>query len=70
MNIETTTGAIIQPTKVTVTEKSTQPTIQNNKNLISNNVKFKTLYVSNKSNNKLHKSDHRHVKKYYLENIV
>lgn len=75
--IETTTQqttaveTTIQPTtKEIITEKQTQPTTKNNKELTTNNVYIKTLYVGNKSNGKLHRSDCRHTKKLLPENIA
>ena len=67
----TITETTTQPTtKEIVTEKPTQATTQANKELTTNNVEIKTLYVGNKSNGKLHKSSCRHAKKLLPENIV
>ncbi len=67
----TTVETTIQPTtKEIITEKQTQPTTKTNKELTTNNVDIKTLYVGNKSNGKLHRSDCRHTKKLLPENIA
>lgn len=67
----TTVETTIQPTtKEIITEKQTQPTTKTNKELTTNNVYIKTLYVGNKSNGKLHRSDCRHTKKLLPENIA
>ncbi len=65
--IETTTEVTIQTTTLEVT---TQPVTQASKELTTNNIEFKTIYVGNKNNGKLHTSSCRHAKKLLPDNVI